>query len=130
MLSSLGLIKEYEYKCNSIYVGIYLLLTLLLFLHRAKEQEMVLADMHLKPGIPWEYCPRETLRRVSKVLKDEFNLVSSVSFSFIFSYVSHFVLSYAKLLVVQVMNAGFENEFYLLRSVLVYVRRLLNSSSL
>ncbi|KAK6126238.1 hypothetical protein DH2020_040010 [Rehmannia glutinosa] len=58
----------------------------------ANDQEMVLADMHLKPGIPWEYCPRETLRRVSKVLKDEFNLV---------------------------MNAGFENEFFLLRSVLV-----------
>lgn len=36
---------------------------------------MVLADMHLKPGEAWEYCPREALRRVSKVLKDEFNLV-------------------------------------------------------
>ncbi|KAL8508734.1 hypothetical protein ACS0TY_016091 [Phlomoides rotata] len=58
----------------------------------AKEQEMVLADMHLKPGTPWEYCPRETLRRVSKVLRDEFNLV---------------------------MNAGFENEFFLLRSAIV-----------
>ncbi|XP_073062854.1 protein fluG isoform X2 [Primulina eburnea] len=58
----------------------------------AKEQEMVLADMQLKPGVPWEYCPRETLRRVSKILKDEYNLV---------------------------MNAGFENEFYLLRSMLV-----------
>ncbi|CAA0829710.1 Unknown protein [Striga hermonthica] len=58
----------------------------------AKEQEMVLADMHSKPGIPWEYCPRETLKRVSKVLKDDFNLV---------------------------MNAGFENEFYLLRTVIV-----------
>ncbi|KAL0336931.1 UNVERIFIED_CONTAM: protein fluG [Sesamum calycinum] len=58
----------------------------------AKEQEMVLADMHLKPGIPWEYCPRETLRRVAKILKDEFNLE---------------------------MNAGFENEFFLLRSVLM-----------
>ncbi|KAL2229373.1 UNVERIFIED_CONTAM: Protein fluG [Sesamum indicum] len=58
----------------------------------AKEQEMVLADMHLKPGIPWEYCPRETLQRVAKILKDEFNLE---------------------------MNAGFENEFFLLRSVLV-----------
>ncbi|KZV15221.1 protein fluG [Dorcoceras hygrometricum] len=56
----------------------------------AKEQEMVLADMQLKPGVPWEYCPREALRRVSKILKDEFNLV---------------------------MNAGFENEFYLLRSM-------------
>lgn len=36
---------------------------------------MVLADLHLKPGEAWEYCPREALRRVSKVLKDEFNLV-------------------------------------------------------
>ncbi|KAK3043030.1 hypothetical protein RJ639_002598, partial [Escallonia herrerae] len=53
-----------------------------------KQEEMVLADMHLKPGEPWEYCPRETLRRVSKVLKEEFNLV---------------------------MNAGFENEFFLLK---------------
>lgn len=55
------------------------------------QEEMVLADMHSKPGQVWEYCPRETLRRVSKVLKDEFNLV---------------------------MNAGFENEFYLLKSQL------------
>ncbi|KAG4162687.1 hypothetical protein ERO13_D01G129800v2 [Gossypium hirsutum] len=39
-----------------------------------KQEEMVLADMHLRPGEPWEYCPREALRRVSKVLKDEFNL--------------------------------------------------------
>ncbi|XVE76107.1 hypothetical protein DITRI_Ditri12bG0146700 [Diplodiscus trichospermus] len=53
-----------------------------------KQEEIVLADMHLKPGEAWEYCPREALRRVSKVLKDEFNLV---------------------------MNAGFENEFYLLK---------------
>lgn len=53
------------------------------------QEEMVLADMHLKPGHAWEYCPRETLRRVSKLLKQEFNLV---------------------------MNAGFENEFYLLKS--------------
>ncbi|KAL6987313.1 glutamine synthetase [Sarracenia purpurea var. burkii] len=56
-----------------------------------KQEEMVLADMHLKPGEAWEYCPREALRRISKVLKDEFNLV---------------------------MNAGFESEFYLLKSVL------------
>ncbi|KAH6798829.1 nodulin/glutamine synthase-like protein [Perilla frutescens var. frutescens] len=55
----------------------------------ANEQEMVLGDMHLKPGTPWEYCPRETLRRVSKILKEDFNMV---------------------------MNAGFENEFFLLRS--------------
>ncbi|XP_022767256.1 LOW QUALITY PROTEIN: protein fluG-like [Durio zibethinus] len=55
-----------------------------------KQEEMVLVDMHLKPGEAWEYCPREALRRVSKVLKDEFNLV---------------------------MNAGFENEFYLLKKL-------------
>ncbi|CAN0926201.1 Protein fluG [Linum grandiflorum] len=55
-----------------------------------EKEEMVLADMHLKPGQPWEYCPREALRRVSKVLKDEFDLV---------------------------MNAGFENEFVILKSV-------------
>ncbi|KAK4583073.1 hypothetical protein RGQ29_026022 [Quercus rubra] len=56
-----------------------------------KQEEMVLADMHLKPGEAWEYCPREALRRVTKILKDEFNLE---------------------------MNAGFENEFFLLKSVL------------
>ncbi|ESQ45170.1 hypothetical protein EUTSA_v10010120mg [Eutrema salsugineum] len=55
-----------------------------------KQESMVLADMLLKPGEAWEYCPRETLRRVTKVLKDEFDLV---------------------------MNAGFENEFYLLKNV-------------
>ncbi|MCL7051037.1 hypothetical protein MKW94_016524, partial [Papaver nudicaule] len=57
----------------------------------SQQEEMVLADMELKPGEAWEYCPRETLRRASKVLKDQFNLE---------------------------MNAGFENEFYLLRAVL------------
>ncbi|VVA09406.1 PREDICTED: fluG [Prunus dulcis] len=56
-----------------------------------KQEEMVLADMHLKPGEAWEYCPREALRRVSKILKDEFNLV---------------------------MNAGFENEFFILKGIL------------
>ncbi|CAB4284362.1 unnamed protein product [Prunus armeniaca] len=56
-----------------------------------KQEEMVLADMHLKPGEAWEYCPREALRRASKILKDEFNLV---------------------------MNAGFENEFFILKSIL------------
>ncbi|KMZ58598.1 hypothetical protein ZOSMA_75G00310 [Zostera marina] len=56
----------------------------------SKHEEMVLVDMHIRPGEPWEYCPRNTLRRVSKILKEEFNLV---------------------------MNAGFENEFYLLRNI-------------
>lgn len=55
-----------------------------------KQESMVLADMLVKPGEAWGYCPRETLRRVAKVLKDEFDLV---------------------------MNAGFENEFYLLKNV-------------
>lgn len=56
----------------------------------AKGEEMVLADMHIRPGEPWEYCPREALRSVLKVLKDEFDLE---------------------------MDAGFENEFYLLKPV-------------
>ncbi|OIT19614.1 hypothetical protein A4A49_40649 [Nicotiana attenuata] len=59
----------------------------------AKEQEMVLANMCTKSGEPWEYCPREALRRISKILKDEFGLV---------------------------MTAGFEVEFYLLESVINY----------
>lgn len=46
-----------------------------LFCDRNKQEEMVLADMQIKPGTAWEYCPREALRQVSKVLKDEFNLV-------------------------------------------------------
>ncbi|CAK7325958.1 unnamed protein product [Dovyalis caffra] len=53
-------------------------------------EEMVLADMYLGPGEPWEYCPREALRRVSRVLKNEFDLV---------------------------MNVGFEIEFLLLKKV-------------
>ncbi|KAG9456803.1 hypothetical protein H6P81_001311 [Aristolochia fimbriata] len=56
-----------------------------------QQEEMVLADMHLYPGEFWEYCPREALRRVLKILKDEFNLE---------------------------VNAGFENEFYLLKNLL------------
>ncbi|KAK9921036.1 hypothetical protein M0R45_029566 [Rubus argutus] len=40
-----------------------------------EQEEMVMANMHLKPGEAWEYCPREALRSVSKILKDEFNLV-------------------------------------------------------
>lgn len=57
----------------------------------AEQEEMVLADMYLRPGETWEYCPREALRRVLKVLKEEFNLE---------------------------VNAGFENEFFLLKKVL------------
>ncbi|XP_049410650.1 protein fluG-like [Solanum stenotomum] len=57
----------------------------------AKQQEMVLADMCTKSGEAWDYCPREALRRVSQILKDESGLV---------------------------MTAGFEVEFYLLESVI------------
>ncbi|XP_078427645.1 nodulin/glutamine synthase-like protein [Wolffia australiana] len=55
------------------------------------KEEMVLSDMQIKPGLAWEYCPREALRRASKILKEEFNLV---------------------------MNAGFECEFILLKNIL------------
>ncbi|KAL0907986.1 hypothetical protein M5K25_022446 [Dendrobium thyrsiflorum] len=57
----------------------------------SKKEEMVLADMQIKPGEAWEYCPRSALRRLTKILKDEFDLV---------------------------MNAGFENEFYLLKNIM------------
>ncbi|CAN8279088.1 unnamed protein product [Cochlearia groenlandica] len=72
-------LHEYSFFINHILLTV-----------RTKQESMVLANMMLKPGEAWEYCPRETLRRVAKVLKDEFDLV---------------------------MNAGFENEFYLLKNV-------------
>jgi hypothetical protein len=34
-----------------------------------------MADMQIRPGEGWEYCPRNTLRKVTKVLLDEFNVV-------------------------------------------------------
>ena len=37
-----------------------------------------MGDMQLRPGEAWEYCPREALRRVSRILKDEFNLVGKI----------------------------------------------------
>eukprot|EP00252_Welwitschia_mirabilis_P011169 TRINITY_DN2511_c0_g1_i1.p1 TRINITY_DN2511_c0_g1~~TRINITY_DN2511_c0_g1_i1.p1 ORF type:complete len:844 (+),score=165.73 TRINITY_DN2511_c0_g1_i1:452-2983(+) len=52
------------------------------------KEKMVLVDMHIKPGYPWEYCPRTTLKKISQRLFEEFGLV---------------------------MNAGFEAEFYILR---------------
>jgi len=36
---------------------------------------MVMADMQIRPGEGWEYCPRNALRKVTKVLLDEFNVV-------------------------------------------------------
>lgn len=50
-------------------------------LYRAKQQEMVLSDMCIAPGIAWDYCPRDALRRVSRVLKDEFDLVCAILFA-------------------------------------------------
>lgn len=81
---------------------------------------MVLADMYIEPGKFWEYCPREALRRVSKVLKDEFDLVclKSLCATSEKSYLSNLYLH------VQVVNAGFENEFYLLKSVMRYVSQV------
>ncbi|KAH0728795.1 hypothetical protein KY284_004660 [Solanum tuberosum] len=56
----------------------------------ARNQEMVLTDMLTESGKAWQYCPRDVLRRFSKILEDEFGLV---------------------------MNVGIEVEFYLFKSV-------------
>jgi len=42
-----------------------------------------MADMQIRPGEGWEYCPRNALRKVTKVLLDEFNVVR----------IPHFLLS-------------------------------------
>ncbi|KAL8154344.1 hypothetical protein V2J09_012104 [Rumex salicifolius] len=67
------------------------------------QEEMVLADMYIKPGQSWEYCPREALRRVSEILKEEYDLKL---------YCPH---NNSIITACQEMNAGFENEFYLLK---------------
>lgn len=41
---------------------------------------MVLGDMNVKPGEAREHCPRETSKRVFKILRDEFDLVISVNY--------------------------------------------------
>lgn len=56
----------------------FLIVSVSYFIIRTKQESMVLADMQLKPGEAWGYCPRETLRRVAKVLKDEFDLVRNL----------------------------------------------------
>ncbi|VAH03952.1 unnamed protein product [Triticum turgidum subsp. durum] len=66
----------------------------LLRLPWSTREEMVIADMQIRPGEAWEYCPRYALRKITKVLLDEFNVT---------------------------MKAGFENEFYLRRKL---VRKL------
>ncbi|KAG2537738.1 hypothetical protein PVAP13_9NG336200 [Panicum virgatum] len=62
----------------------------LLRLPWSSREEMVMADMQISPGEAWEYCPRNALRKVTKVLLDEFNVT---------------------------MKAGFENEFFLRRKL-------------
>ncbi|KAL6641020.1 hypothetical protein ACP70R_019201 [Stipagrostis hirtigluma subsp. patula] len=62
----------------------------LLRLPWSRREEIVMADMQIRPGEAWEYCPRNALRKVTKVLLDEFNVT---------------------------MKAGFENEFYLRRKL-------------
>nr|CAB3452973.1 unnamed protein product [Digitaria exilis] len=57
---------------------------------RSRREEMVMADMQIRPGEAWEYCPRNALRKVMKILLDEFNVI---------------------------IKAGFENEFYLRRKL-------------
>ncbi|MCD7448361.1 hypothetical protein HAX54_041096 [Datura stramonium] len=57
----------------------------------AKHQEMVLADMLIEPGKAWQYCPRDVLRRFSKILEDDYGLVLTV---------------------------GVEVEFYILKTIL------------
>lgn len=89
-----------------------------LFFNRKTQEEMVLAGMQLKPGEAWEYCPREALRRVSKILKDEFDLVSRIIHVHFWQDSLILIFKFC----VQEMNAGFENEFFLFKSVLRYGR--------
>lgn len=75
------------YSCSfSLKSNLHIFFSYLLLYHiftvRTKQESMVLADMLVKPGEAWEYCPRETLRRVAKVLKDEFDLVKISIYSF------------------------------------------------
>lgn len=44
-------------------------------LTRSRNEEMVMADMITGSGEASEYCPRNALRKVTKVLLDEFSVV-------------------------------------------------------
>jgi hypothetical protein len=48
---------------------------------------MVMADMQIRPGEAWEYCPRYALRKVTKVLLDEFNVVRTNPYFFLHNFV-------------------------------------------
>lgn len=93
--------------------------TFAIFWSREKQQEMTLADMCTEPDKPWEYCPREVFRKVTKILKDEFDLVCLSIFcarveKFSWSDEYHVYM-------LQVVNVAFEIEFYLLKHVIRYV---------
>jgi hypothetical protein len=112
------------------------------------EHEVVLVDMHVKPGVPWQLCPRSTLRRMSQALEKDYGLVRGFS-NFCYLRPSH-VLSFITYTVkwwpdfgvgcmiwrmckallrcafvcvidpcahflLQVVRAGFESEFYLMK---------------
>lgn len=42
---------------------------------RSPEDAFVFSNMHERPGVPWKYCPRNTLQRLSQTLRMSFNLV-------------------------------------------------------
>lgn len=98
--------------------------------------------MYIGPGEAWEYCPREALRRVSRILKNEFDLVRKINYivqvsfqyslfikssDYIYIYIfivqlysnitsSNYLLTLLNFLsCVQEMKAGFEIEFLLLK---------------
>ena len=54
-----------------------------------EQEEMVMGDMYIRPGEAWEYCPREALRRLSSILKNEFDLVYLL-FKLVLQCISHF----------------------------------------
>lgn len=89
---------------------------------RTRNEEMVLADMHIKPGEAWDYCPKEALKRVTKILKDEFGMVcQNIQCEYgEDSILCCVICSHRVKPFMQVMNAGFENEFYLLRKMTRY----------
>lgn len=90
------------------------------FWYRVRNQEMVLVDMLTEPGKAWQYCPKDVLRRFSTILEDEFGLVC---FKIFCTGAERYYWSNAYLYF-QVMNVGIEVEFYLLKSVIKYVREV------
>lgn len=46
-----------------------------------------MADMQIRPGEAWEYCPRNALRKVTKALLDEFNMVRINPYFCIYNFV-------------------------------------------